>query len=101
MTEPSADLDVAELRSDIHGERVAEARACDYIGQQCENSTSRWAEIAPPHIGFRSFLQLDTIQHSIARDGAGVVFDDSDATVRSSLSSGFLVVVTGGRSTPI
>lgn len=32
MAEPSADLDVAELRSDIHGERVAEARACDYCG---------------------------------------------------------------------
>jgi hypothetical protein len=31
VTEPSADLDVAELRSDIR-ERVAEARACDYCG---------------------------------------------------------------------
>ena len=33
MTEPPADLDVAELRSDVHGERVAEARACDYCGE--------------------------------------------------------------------
>lgn len=32
MPESPADLDVAELRSDIHGERVAEARACDYCG---------------------------------------------------------------------
>jgi len=48
--------------------------------------------------------QLDTIQHSIAsiaRDGAGVVFDDSDDLTVAPLSSGFLVVVTGGRSTPI
>lgn len=32
MTESSTDLDVSQLRSDIHGERVAAEAACDYCG---------------------------------------------------------------------
>jgi len=37
MTESSTDLDVSQLRSDIHGERVAAEAACNYCGASLDS----------------------------------------------------------------
>jgi hypothetical protein len=40
MTDSSPDLDVSQLRSDIHGEAVATDAACDYCGAPLDTGQS-------------------------------------------------------------